>query len=147
MNNFLKIAKEHQEEMKRQEEHIEPSYLEYHEASSRGILKAINVRLPVDIIAKIDFIQTTGFWTSKQHVIYDMICSAVEDFYNDAGEHWGNIMDEAGKQALSSLPVTEKAAGIYDCLVEDGHEQNLIGDREEFIAKFSNLINKQDEVA
>jgi hypothetical protein len=117
MNNFLKIAKEHQAELERLSKGQEIEALSYFDAGNKGLLKTLSARLPVDVIAKIEFIQTTGFWSSKQEVIYDMVCSSVDDFYNESSEDWKITMDSVAKKALDSLNLVDKAKNLYQARV------------------------------
>ena len=111
MNYFLKIQEEHNREIERMAgvQTITP----YHETSSTGISRSFSAKISVDLLAKLDVIKSCGLWGSKQHVVYDMVNSAVYDFYENSSQDIKDLLDKAGKDALDSVSDEDRAIAIY----------------------------------
>lgn len=109
MSSFLKILKKHQAEIDRMiEEQQHGNTMSYSMMQSMGMLKPFAVRLPVPLIAVLDEIASHGLWKSKQEMVYDMIQSAVSDFYDSASEETQKKCNEIQNKALDSWGAKNK---------------------------------------
>lgn len=109
MSRFLKILQKHQAEIDRMiEEQQHGNNMSYSMMQSMGMLKPFAVRLPVPLIAVLDEIESHGLWKSKQEMVYDMIQSAVSDFYDSAPEETQKKCTEIQNKALDSWGAKNK---------------------------------------
>ena len=134
MSAFLQVAKEHKEELERIMNPTADGRLSYSDASTRGLLKQISVSLPVDVISKLEVIQESGLWSSKQEVVYDIITCAVDDFYSFSSDDLKRVLDHAGHSALQSLDISDKARSIYQTSIPDDVRASMSED--DFVASF-----------
>lgn len=136
MNTFLDVVREHEKEIERRFAPKQLSRLSYDDASTFGFLKQISVRLPVDTIAKLELIQQSGLWSSKQEVIYDIVTCAVDDFYKSQSDDVQHTMDLLAKSAIDNLDISDKARSIYQTAIPDSVRGEISED--DFVTSFKN---------
>lgn len=105
MSHFLKVLEKHQAELERLiEQHGNGPSMSYSMMLAFGMLKPFAVRLPEPLIVVLDEMLKHGMWHSKQEMVYDMIQSAMLDFFDSCPE-------ETRKQCLD---IQQKAIDAWN---------------------------------
>lgn len=101
VSDFIKAINYHQAEIRRLSE-VEDMAVSYDVLRSAGLIKPYTIRLPVHVIAQLDYLVEFGPWPTKAEMVYSIFSSAISEFLNDAevSDQVRQKFQEIAQQAL-----------------------------------------------